>query len=127
MPRTILVVDDEQNIVRMLEMNLARQGYNVVTAYDGAEALATARNERPDLVLMDVNMPNMDGYAALAAMKADSALSDVPVIMLTANRTPEDLEESLAVGAEYHITKPIEFSELLEMLDRFWRDRPESP
>lgn len=126
MPRTIMVVDDEENLVRMLEMNLERQGYEVMKAYDGVEALAAARDRRPDLVLMDINMPNMDGHAALVAMKADSALRDIPVIMLTANREAERLDRSIERGAEYYVTKPIEFAELAGLLARFFQEKSDS-
>ena len=83
MPR-VLVVDDEVNIVRLIQVNLERQGYQVETANNGAQALAKIRESRPDLLVSDVMMPEMDGFELLANVRRDPVLNDLPVIMLTA-------------------------------------------
>src|SRR5215208_6989007 len=84
MPKKILAVDDERHIVRLVEVNLARAGYNVVTAFDGREALQKVEAEKPDLVVLDVMMPFMDGFEVLRNLKANPETADIPVIMLTA-------------------------------------------
>src|SRR5438128_1853675 len=84
MAHTILVVDDDPKVVRVVEINLAQEGYQIRTAADGEEALAAVARERPDLVLLDVMMPRMDGFEALKRLKADPATAEIPIIMLTA-------------------------------------------
>jgi two-component system, OmpR family, alkaline phosphatase synthesis response regulator PhoP len=123
MAKRILVVDDEANIARIIEMNLVREGYEVTKASNGVDGLAAARGNAPDLVLLDVQMPQMDGLEMLTKMKEDAALADIPVIMLTAQSAREDLAKGLDAGAEYYVTKPIDPAQLLGMIERFFADR----
>ncbi len=123
MSKTILLVDDEQATVRLLEMNLVRAGYDVLKAYDGIQALEIVRQTPPDLMFLDVTMPRMDGKEVLTTMKSDPALKDIPVIMFTANREQEDLDEALREGAEYFVAKPVNPVELMGMIKRFFEDR----
>jgi two-component system, OmpR family, alkaline phosphatase synthesis response regulator PhoP len=83
MPKKILAVDDERHIVRLVEVNLQRAGYEVVTAYDGREALEKVKSENPDLVVLDVMMPYMDGFEVLKNLKADPSTADNPMELLT--------------------------------------------
>lgn len=122
MPKTILVVDDEQNIARLVEFNLKGAGYEVRRAMDGAEGLAAVRTERPDLVLLDCNMPNMDGMEMLAELKKDRCLRDIPVIMLTAKSETEDLWRGVDAGVEYYVTKPIDPQQLLDLIARYFEE-----
>ena len=126
MAKRILVVDDEATIARIVEMNLVREGYEVMKASNGVEGLEAARRERPDLILLDVQMPQMDGLEMLAQMKADNELAGIPVIMLTAQSAREDLARGLDAGAEYYVTKPIDPALLLGMIGRFFEDRGEA-
>ena len=115
---TILIADDELNI-RLLVGNLLGGDYDVIKASDGAEALALARLKRPDLILMDIMMPNMDGYSACHAIKNDEATAKIPVVMVTA--VGQELNRMFAtqMGADGYITKPFQLQNLLDTIGRF--------
>src|SRR5437879_5807442 len=113
MPQTILVVDDDAQICRLVELNLTRAGYAVTTASDGEEALAKIGEARPDLVVLDVMMPRMDGFEALKRIKMDPGTEDLRVIMLTARAQDEDVFEGYGRGAHWYLPKPFEPEELL--------------
>ncbi len=102
----ILIADDDEDILELVRLRLARCDYELVLARDGAEALAAARERTPDLALLDVAMPAMDGYEVLSAMRADPATKDVPVILLTARAESTDVEKGFEAGADDYITKP---------------------
>jgi len=103
MSQTILVVDDEPEIVRLVRSYLEQDGYRVVTAYNGEEALYTARHEKPDLVVLDVLMPKMDGLEFTRRVRREQ---DVPIIMLTARADETDRIVGLEIGADDYVTKP---------------------
>ena len=103
MSKTILVVDDEKQIVKVVKMYLEQAGFRVVTAYDGLAALAVFRHERPDLVVLDLNLPGMDGLDVCRAMRRESA---TPIIMLTARAEETDKLLGLEIGADDYIVKP---------------------
>ncbi len=111
--KKILIVDDESNI-RLLVSSMLNQDYIVIHAGDGDEAIAIAKRQKPDLILMDIMMPRMDGYAACSVIKADPALKKIPVVMLTG--VGHELNKKLAkeVGADGYTTKPFSRAELLE-------------
>ncbi len=102
----ILVVDDEPGIVDIARANLEGQGYSVIGAYDGEEALTKIREEKPDLVILDILMPEMDGWDVLERIESDPELSGIPVIMLTARVSDEDVLRGLETGAVEYMTKP---------------------
>ena len=110
MARTILVVDDEPTVRETLAENLQREGYRVVTASDGREALTRFRGERPDLVILDVMLPELSGVEVCRIMRAESA---VPILMLTAKDAEIDTVVGLEVGADDYVTKPFSLRELL--------------
>jgi two-component system, OmpR family, alkaline phosphatase synthesis response regulator PhoP len=116
MAHSILVVDDDPKIVRVVEINLTQAGYQVRTAADGEQALAAVTQERPDLVLLDVMMPRLDGFETLKRLKADPALTDIPVVMLTARAQDEDVFEGYGTGAQWYLTKPFEPEELRQVV-----------
>src|SRR5205807_6916457 len=91
MAKKILAVDDEQHIVRLVQVNLERQGYEVVTAFDGKEALEKVESEHPDLIVLDVMMPYMDGFEVLQNLKKNQNTREIPVIMLTAKAQDADV------------------------------------
>ena len=117
MPR-VLVVDDEVNIVRLIQINLQRHGYEVETANNGAEALAKIRDSRPDLLVSDVMMPEMDGFELLANVRRDPSLADLPVIMLTAKAQDADVMSGYKHGADMYLTKPFNPAELITFTKR---------
>jgi two-component system, OmpR family, alkaline phosphatase synthesis response regulator PhoP len=108
MPKKVLVVDDERHIVRLVEANLQRAGYEVVVAYDGREALAKVRSENPDLVSLDIMMPYMDGFEVLKALKADPTTADIPVLMLTSKSHDADVFRGWQSGVDCYMTKPFD-------------------
>ncbi len=110
MPQTILVVDDKANLRLMLKDYLSEQGYRVVTAENGQDALFVSRYDKPDLVLLDIMMPKLDGYAFLPAFRRES---NVPVILLTAKMEEADKVLGLELGADDYVTKPFSMRELL--------------
>jgi two-component system alkaline phosphatase synthesis response regulator PhoP len=115
--KKILAVDDHQHIVRLIQVNLSK-AFQVLTAGDGEEGLRMAREERPDLVILDVVMPKMDGFALLSELKADPELSRIPVIMLTVKAQNADIVRGLHEGAEYYLPKPFHPSELQALVQR---------
>ncbi len=113
MPDTILVVDDNENATRMTARMLSGLGYEVMTALDGANALAQIATRHPDCILLDIMMPRMSGLEVLARLKHDPATTSIPVIMLTAKSQDEDVLNGYKEGAEYYITKPCSSRDLV--------------
>ncbi len=124
MPR-ILAVDDEPNIVRLIQVNLEREGYTVETANNGAQALAKIKANRPDLLVSDVMMPEMDGFELLANVRRDPALADLPIIMLTAKAQDKDVMEGYTRGADMYLTKPFNPNELKQFVKRILQSTSE--
>ena len=121
MAKKILAVDDEKAIVRLVQVNLEREGYKVVTAYDGREALEKVASERPDLVVLDVMMPYMDGFEVLQQMKKDPETRDIPVIMLTAKAQDADVFRGWQSGVDCYLTKPFNPMELKAFVKRVFK------
>jgi len=109
----ILVVDDEPEAVELIEFNLKQSGYTVSTASDGAEALKKARSQVPDLIVLDVMLPEMDGFEICKTLRIDAATARVPIIMLTAKAAEIDRVLGLELGADDYLTKPFSTRELL--------------
>jgi len=114
----ILVVEDDEAIRNLIVSQLQDAGFDVSTACDGVEGLASIRNRRPDAVLLDINMPNMDGFAVLEKLKSDPATSELPVLMLSAQSSPEDIHRAVHMGADDYIGKPFETRQLLRRVNR---------
>jgi two-component system alkaline phosphatase synthesis response regulator PhoP/two-component system response regulator VicR len=119
-PRKILAVDDEKHIVRLVQVNLERQGYEVVTANDGKEALQKVEEEHPDLVVLDVMMPYMDGFEVLQNLRRNAATRDIPVIMLTAKAQDADVFKGWQSGVDCYLTKPFNPMELIAFVKRIF-------
>jgi CheY-like chemotaxis protein len=116
MPKILLVEDNEMNR-DMLTRRLERRGYTVVTALDGEQGLAAAQSENPDLILMDMSLPVMDGWEATKRLKSEAATSGIPVIGLTAHAMTGDRDKAIAAGCDDYDTKPIELPRLLEKIE----------
>ena len=125
MAKKILAVDDERHIVRLVQINLQKAGYEVVTATNGIEALEQVAQVKPDLVVMDVMMPEMDGLEALEKMKADPEMAKIPVIMLTAKAQDADVFSGWQKGADLYLTKPFNPAELLNFVKRIFSSQTE--
>jgi adenylate cyclase len=112
-PPRILVVDDNPANLEILETRLGRQGYEVITARDGDEALISARHQAPDLILLDVMMPGKDGIQVCRELKADPSLPFMPIILVTAKAAPDDIVAGLDAGGDEYITKPVDHAALV--------------
>ena len=109
----ILVVDDEPDIIALVAYHLARSGYRVSTASSGPEALHAARDEQPALIILDLMLPELSGFEVLERLRADRALADIPVLMLTARREEPDRVQGLSLGADDYLVKPFSPQELV--------------
>jgi CheY-like chemotaxis protein len=114
----ILLVEDNEMNRDMLTRRLRRSGFSVVAAVDGPEGIRMARDERPDLILMDVALGQMDGWEATLAIKADPASASTPVVALTAHALESDRRRSVEVGCSDFDTKPVDYPRLLEKIER---------
>jgi CheY-like chemotaxis protein len=123
---TILLVEDTQEVTMMIRDYLELAGYKVVTAQDGIDALVQARLARPDLILMDVQMPRMDGLEATRKLKAEPDFRYTPIIALTALAMPSDRERCLAAGMDEYISKPINLKALVKVIQNCLFDHEES-
>ena len=126
MAKKILAVDDEKHILRLVQINLEKAGYEVVTGTNGREAVEKVRSEKPQLVVMDVMMPEMDGFEALKQLKSDPETADIPVIMLTAKAQDADVFHGWQSGADLYLTKPFNPMELLTFVKRIFDSKGEA-
>jgi two-component system alkaline phosphatase synthesis response regulator PhoP len=110
--KKILAVDDEADFLRILKINLEAEGFDVVTALDGLEALDKARSEKPDVVVLDIMLPGLNGEEVCRVIRKDPVLNKTPIIMLTAKAGDADRIISRVIGADIYITKPADFEEL---------------
>jgi len=115
MPKLLLVEDNEMNR-DMLSRRLQRKGFDVVFAMDGQAAVELADSERPDLILMDMSLPIMDGWEATRQIKSKQSIQGIPIIALTAHAMSGDREKALAAGCEEYDTKPVDFPRLIEKI-----------
>jgi DNA-binding response OmpR family regulator len=122
--KRILVVDDEAYITHILEFSLGMEGYEVLAATCGEEGLALAEEQQPDLIVLDIMMPGMDGFEVCRRIRNDERLADIPVIMLTAKEAPEDRRRGLEVGASAYVTKPFRPIELVRQIRQLIETMP---
>jgi DNA-binding response OmpR family regulator len=108
----VLAADDDEDILALIAFRLERSGYTVILARDGEEALALARDERPDLAVLDVMMPKLDGFALTRRLRTDEATSRMPIILLTARAQDADVQRGFDVGADDYLRKPFNPQEL---------------
>ncbi len=120
MPPTkrILICDDDPVILRLLQVNLELEGYEVLLAHDGAEACEVATAERPDLVILDIMMPKLDGYQTCRRLKADDATKGIPIVFLSAKAQQSDIDKGKAEGVADYLTKPFDPNDLIEVVER---------
>jgi len=117
MSDTVLIVDDEPNIVKMVEARLKSNGYEVLTATGGEEGLHKCKRHKPDAVVLDILMPDMDGSAVAAAIREDPDTRKIPIIFLTGIIKPNEVPKSREIGGQYFITKPFNSRDLLDILN----------
>jgi len=107
-PPTVLVVEDDPVILRLLEVNFELEGFDVILAHDGAEGVDMARASKPDVIVSDIMMPKISGLELVATLKADDATSAIPIILLSAKAQTSDLKLGIDSGADDYVTKPFE-------------------
>jgi two-component system, cell cycle response regulator DivK len=123
MPKKVLVVEDDTDNRRIVVKVLSVEGYHVVEATDGVEALARAREEHPDLILMDLALPNMDGWEATRQLKSDPATRAIPVVALTAFAMRGDEERARAAGCDDYLPKPARPAAIREVVKKYTEDK----
>ncbi len=119
MAKRILIIEDYPHIVDILRMRLESGGYEVLTAYDGKEGLRKAREEKPDLIILDIMLPKLNGFKVCRLLKFDAKYQHIPIFMLTSRKKQSDIETGKETGADEYIVKPYEISELMELIERY--------
>ena len=120
--KRVLVCDDDPVILRLLEVNLELEGYDVLSATNGVEAVEVATAEDPDLVILDIMMPRMDGYEACERIKANDKTKDTPIVFLSAKAQLADIDRGTVSGVSEYLTKPFDPAELAAVIERLVRD-----
>lgn len=120
--RSILVVDDDPAIRKILSQSLEMEGFVIYQASDGEEALEAIDSTSPDLVILDVMMPKMNGFDVLKSVRSSPTTADLPVVMLTARSSQEDVWEGWREGVDYYMTKPFDIEELLRFVERIFTE-----
>jgi two-component system alkaline phosphatase synthesis response regulator PhoP len=118
-PKKILIVDDEVDLVETVRFPLEMEGFNVLVSYNGEDALNKARKESPDLIILDLMLPKLDGYKVCRLLKFDEKYKHIPILMLTAKTQEKDKILGMETGADEYITKPFEMDELLEKVKTY--------
>jgi two-component system cell cycle response regulator DivK len=119
MAKTVLIVEDEPKNLKLVRDLLQRFGYETIEAADGEQGITLARTRQPDLILMDVMMPKMDGLEATRILKADAVTKDISIIALTSYAMKGDKEKALEAGCNGYIAKPVDIKELLSLIEQF--------
>lgn len=123
--KKILIADDEHKIIMTLEYSFRKNGYEVFIARDGSEVLEILKEETPDIILLDVMMPNVDGYTTLLEIRKNEKLKEVKVIFLSAKAGENDIQKGLELGADAYITKPYSIKKLMEKVEELCPLSPE--
>lgn len=122
---TILVADDDEDLLQALDFTLSQNGYNVIQAKDGAETIVEALESKPDLILLDIMMPDLDGFTACRELKNRKDTKRIPIIMLTAKGEVEDIKTAFRAGANDYVVKPFLMEQVLEKIEEFLVRRAE--
>jgi len=117
MAKRILIVEDENELARALQIRLEKAGFVTILASDGEEGLEKAKEEKPDLIILDIILPKRDGYSVCRKLKLDKEMSHIPIIMLSVKAQRHEIEEGYKNGASFYITKPFEIQTLLSQIE----------
>jgi two-component system cell cycle response regulator DivK len=123
--KTVLIVEDNEDNLVVYRTILEHVGYNVIEARDGEEGVQRATDDHPDLILMDISIPKIDGWEATRRLKGEDSTRDIPIIALTAHALEEDREKARRVGCDGYLAKPVEPRRVVEEVERFVGDEPE--
>jgi len=118
-PKKILLVDDEVDLVKTVQFSLELEGYKVLVSYNGEDALNQARKENPDLIILDLMLPKLDGYKVCRLLKFDERYKHIPILMLTAKTQEKDKVLGIETGADEYITKPFDMDVLMEKIKAY--------
>jgi DNA-binding response OmpR family regulator len=118
--KKIIIVDDEHKILMTLEYSFKKNGYDVFIARDGTEVLEFLKDMVPDVILLDIMMPNLDGYSTLEIIKEQERLKNTKVIFLSAKNNPNDIERGLEMGADAYVTKPYSIKKLMQQIEELF-------
>jgi DNA-binding response OmpR family regulator len=118
-PKKILIVDDEVDLVETVRFPLEMEGFNILVSYNGEDALSQARKEKPDLILLDLMLPKLDGYKVCRLLKFDERYRNIPILMLTAKTQEKDKALGMETGANEYITKPFDLDKLVEKVKAY--------
>ncbi|MCD1117669.1 response regulator transcription factor [Chryseobacterium turcicum] len=118
--KKILIADDEHKILMSLEYSFRKIGYEVFIARDGTEVLEFLKTLVPDVILLDIMMPNLDGYSTLEEIKKNKALNNTKVLFLSAKNNPKDIEKGLEMGADAYVTKPYSIKKLIQQIEEMF-------
>jgi len=119
----VLVVDDEREFVDVISERLGAKGFDILRAFDGKEGIERAHADKPDLIILDISMPEMSGYDVCRKLKLDEAFKDIPIIILTAKFQPNDIKFGIGMGADAYLTKPLELEPLLQTVKALLKAR----
>lgn len=117
--KRVLIVDDEQDIVESIKFSLELEDFECIEAYDGEEALLKAKSESPDLMLLDIMLPKMNGYKVSRLLKFDELYKTIPIIMLTARSQEKDVQLGEETGADEYVTKPFDMDALIDLVKKY--------
>jgi len=115
--KVILIIDDDKDVNLILAKELGRLGHRVINTYDGIEGLACVHRENPDMIILDIMMPQKDGYEVLKELKSDQKTKNIPVILLTGLGLDEELSKGISLGAEHYLIKPLKIKLLLQCIE----------
>jgi len=115
----VLIVDDEPDIVEAIKFSLELENIECMVAYDGEEALAKAKNENPDLIILDIRLPKINGYKVARLLKFDESFKNIPIIMLTARTQESEKQLGMETGADEYVTKPFEMDEVIALVKKY--------
>lgn len=118
--KKIIIADDEHKILMSLEYSFKKNGYDVYIARDGTEVLDFLKTMTPDVILLDIMMPNLDGYSTLEIIKQDERLKDTKVLFLSAKNNPKDIEKGIQMGADAYVTKPYSIKKLIQQIEEMF-------
>lgn len=118
--KKIIIADDEHKILMSLEYSFKKNGYDVYIARDGTEVLDFLKTMIPDVILLDIMMPNLDGYSTLEIIKEDKKFNDTKVIFISAKNNPKDIEKGLEMGADAYVTKPYSIKKLMQQIEELF-------
>ena len=116
--KRVLICDDDPVILRLIQVNLELEGYEVLLAHDGEKAIEVAQAGRPDLIILDIMMPRLDGYQTCERLKADDSTKEIPVVFLSAKAQQSDIEKGRTFGVSEYVTKPFDPNDLVDVVER---------